>query len=91
MSSIKSQIHKFQNMQMSDLKRMHGHLEARQARVASTAFRNHIIEKQNVKAYSSEYDRIRAHLSDSSIPHQTRVALTARQAHLKSLGAKAVH
>lgn len=77
-------------MQLSEVQRLNGLIEARKARVSSVAFRKEILERQNIRNYQSEYDRIRAHLEDTAIPHTTREGLKSRKDHLKALGALAV-
>lgn len=60
-------------------------------RIASVALRKEFLEKQKMKNYSSEYDRLRAHLeTNSTMPYQTRSGLKNRVDHLKALGARAV-
>ena len=65
-------------------------VEAHQGRAKSVALRREILEKQKMKNYQTEYDRIRSHLSESKHPFQTQEKIKSRTEHLKSLGAKAV-
>ena len=77
-------------MQLGEVQRLNGLAETYRQRSSSIALRKEILEKQKVHNYQSEYDRIRAHLEDSSIPHQTREGIRSRTHHLKALGALAL-
>lgn len=90
MASTKKSIKRFSNMQLGEVQRLNGLVEARQQRASSVAFRKEILEKKKVYNYQSEYDRLRAHLADTSIPYQTREGVRDRTNHLKALGALAV-
>ncbi len=82
---------KQQKMQMDKIKHLNDSYEARKARVNNTAFRKEILEKQKVYNYSSEYNRLRAHLINSTaLPMQTQQNIKSRTDHLKSLGAQAL-
>jgi hypothetical protein len=48
------------------------------------------LEKQKMRNYSNEYNRIRAHLEDSASPFTNKDGLKRRTEHLKTLGARAV-
>ena len=90
MTNPLSQIKKHQKMQVAQAKYYSDMIEARQSRASSAAFRHHILEKQKIHNYTSEYDRLRAHLEDSALPFKTREHVKARTEKLKSMGAKAV-
>ena len=87
---FKSQLNHYQKMQLSQVKYLIDMADAFQNRTKSTALRREILEKQKKRNYQSEYDRIRSHVEDSATPSLTKDHLKGRQAHLKSLGAKAV-
>ena len=87
---FKSQLNHYQKMQLSQVKYLNDMADAFQNRTKSTALRREILEKQQKRNYQSEYDRIRSHVEDSATPSLTKNHLKTRQAHLKSLGAKAV-
>jgi hypothetical protein len=90
MSASKRKINHFSKLQLEHLKHLSDHIDAYRTRASSVAVRKEILEKQNVRNYQSEYDRIRAHLEDSAVPFKTKDGIHTRAAHLKALGAKAV-
>ena len=90
MTATKNSIAQHQKMQLERAQYINSTIEARQAKVKSVAFRRDILEKQRVNNYSSEYNRIRAHLSDTAIPAATRAGIKTRTELLKSMGARAV-
>ena len=77
-------------MQLSQVKYLNDMADAFQNRTKSTALRREILEKQRKRNYQSEYDRIRNHVENSATPALNKNHLTARTAHLKTLGAKAL-
>ena len=87
---FKSQLNHYQRMQLSQVKYLNDMADAFQNRTKSVALRKEILEKQKKRNYQSEYDRIRNHVENSATPALTRNHLTARTAHLKTLGAKAL-
>ena len=90
MSASKRKINHFSKLQLEHLKHLSDHIDAYRTRASSVAVRKEILEKQNVRNYQSEYDRMRAHLEDSAIPFKIKDGLHTRAAHLKGLGAQAV-
>ncbi len=62
--------------------------DAFQNRSKSTALRKHILEKQKIRNYQSEYDRMRNHGENSTTPTLTMDVLKSRTEHLKTLGAR---
>ena len=90
MSASKRRINHVSKLQLEHLKHLSDNIDAHRTRASSVAFRKEVLEKQNIRNYSSEYNRIRAHLEDSSVPFKTKDGLKTRAAHLKSLGAAAV-
>ena len=89
MTVSKISIPKYSKKQLNQLQYLKAMMEGREAKVSSTAFRHHILEKQKLRNYSSEYERIRAHLEDTALPFQSRQQLKDRTEHLKTLGARA--
>ncbi len=77
-------------MQFEKVKYLNDQIEAKKGRVNNLAYRRDMLEKQKVHNYSSEYNRLRAHLDDTALPHQTREAVKTRTEHLKALGAQAL-
>ena len=89
-SSHRNSINHYSKLQLDRVKYLNDMIEARQSKAKSVAFRHEILEKQKMKQYQSDFDRIRAHLEDSAIPFKTRETLKSRTEHLRALGAKAV-
>ena len=90
MTIPKQKLNHFRKLQLEQIKHLSDHIDAYRTRAASVALRKEILEKQNVRNYQSEYDRIRNHVENSATPALTRNHLTTRPAHLKTLGAKAL-
>ena len=87
---FKSQLNHYQRMQLSQVKYLNDMADAVQNRTKSTALRRKILQKQQQRNYSSEYERIRAHVEDSATPSLNKDHLKGKMARLKALGAKAV-
>ena len=85
---MKESIAHYSKIQLNHIKCLHEQIEAREHKNHSLAFRAKVLEKQRMKNYQSEYDRIRAHLSDSKSPGMTTDMAKNRSAELKALGAK---
>ena len=64
-------------------------MEKHDLRVKSLQFRRNLLERQRVANYTNELDRVRGLLSRTVLPGQTRVGLTQRARHLRTLGAQA--
>ncbi len=90
MTNPKQKLNYYRKLQLEQIKHLSDHIDAYRTRAASVALRKEVLEKQNVRNYQSEYDRIRAHLEDSAVPYKTKEGLRIRTVHLKALGAKAV-
>ncbi len=90
MTVSKQKLNYYRKLQLEQIKHLSDHIDAYRTRAASVALRKEVLEKQNVRNYQSEYDRIRAHLEDSASPYKANVGLQTRAARLKALGAKAV-
>ena len=80
---------KHMRMQLSQLEAMNKEIEVRHARRANIDIRNKWQQAKTVKNYQSEYDRIRSHLGNSSIPFVTKQTVMSRKKALEALGAKA--
>ena len=80
---------KHMRMQLGQLEAMNKEIEVRQARRANIDIRNKWQQAKTVKNYQSEYDRIRSHLGNSSLPYVTTTAIMTRKKTLEALGAKA--
>ena len=89
-TNTKSSLQHFSKMQLGKVQRLADEIDGRKSMAKSAAFRKEILEKQKMKNYQSEYDRIRSHLEDSATPHTTEEHLSKRATHLKQLGAKAL-
>ena len=78
----------YSKMQLHQLKALNAQIEARLTRTKSVALVNEWRQKQNIRNYTSEYDRIRNELSNSAIPYQTKEGLKKRVIELQKMGAK---
>jgi hypothetical protein len=63
---------RFSKLQVRQLKGVQRQTEARPARTTSIALTNEWRQKQTMRNYQSEYDRIRNALSNSALPFQTQ-------------------
>ena len=79
---------RYSKMQLHQLKALNAQIEARLTRTKSVALVNEWRQKQNIRNYTSEYDRIRNELSNSAIPYQTKEELKKRVIELQTMGAK---
>lgn len=80
---------KHMNMQLHQLERMNREVLAKKNRQSNIDIRNKWMQAKTVKNYQSEYDRIRNHMSNTSIPYRTTPEVKNRKAVLEKLGAKA--
>jgi hypothetical protein len=87
---FKSQLNHYQRMQLSQVKYLNDMADTFQNRSTSTALRREILEKQKKRNYQSEHDRIKNHVENSTTPALNKNHMTARVAHLKTLGARAL-
>ena len=71
MMNPKQKLNYYRKLQLEQIKHLSDHIDAYRTRAASVALRKEVLEKQNVRNYQSEYDRIRAHLEDSAVPYKT--------------------
>jgi hypothetical protein len=79
---------KYSKIQLAQLKDLNKQVEARLARTKSTALTNEWKQKQNIRNYQSEYDRIRNELENSAFPYQTQDSLKKRKIELEKMGVK---
>ena len=79
---------KYSKLQLRQLNVLNKQIEARLTRTKSVALVNEWREKQNMRNYQSEYDRIRNELSNSAIPFQTQEGLKKRTNELEKMGVK---
>ena len=76
-------------MQLHQLERMNREMEVRSTRKVNLEIRNTWQQAKNIKNYQSEYDRIRSHMANSSVPFETVERLNNRKTVLEKLGAQA--
>ena len=88
--TIKNQISKYHQFQLNQIKQLSEEAKAYRNRTKSVALRKEILDKQNIRNYQSEYERIRAHIDNSTTPTLTIDGLKSRAERLKQLGAKAL-
>ena len=79
---------RYSKMQLSQLKHLNEQIKARATRTKSVALVNEWREKQNMRNYQSEYDRIRNELANSAIPFHTQEGVKKRKTELEKMGAK---
>ena len=79
---------KYSKRQISHLKDINNQIEARLTRTKSIALTNEWRQKQNMRNYQSEYDRIRNELLNSAMPFQTQEGVIKRKAELEKMGVK---
>ena len=87
-STIKSQLSHDQQLQLRQVKHLNDVGEAFRNRSKSTALRKEILDKQRVRSYQSEYERIRNHIEHSATPARNKDSLKSRAEHLKGLRGK---
>jgi len=77
---------KYSRKQISQLKAVNQQIEARLTRTRSVALTNEWKQKQVMRNYQSEYDRIRNELSNSAMPFQTQETVRKITVELENLG-----
>ncbi len=77
-------------MQTKQLQHMNAQIEARSARTQSIATRNQWMQAKTSKNYQTEYDRIRSHLENSILPHETKEKVKNIKRELRAMGARAL-
>jgi hypothetical protein len=78
---------RFSKLQLNQLMAVKKQTEARLARTTSIALTNEWKQRQNMRNYQSEYDRIRNELSNSALPFKTQDNVEKRKVELEQLGA----
>jgi hypothetical protein len=78
---------RYSKLQLNRLMQVKKENEARLARTTSIALTNEWRQKQNMRNYQSEYDRIRNELSNSALPFKTQENIKKRKVELEKLGA----
>ena len=78
---------RYSNLQLSQLKHLNAQIEARLTRTKSVALVNEWRQKQIMRNYQSEYDRIRNELLNSALPLQTQEGVKKRKTELENMGA----
>jgi hypothetical protein len=79
----------YTNKQLSQLEALNKQIELRNSRHHNIELRNQWMQANTINTYQSEYDRIRSHLNDSTLPGTTREMIFKRKATLEGLGARA--
>jgi uncharacterized protein YukE len=79
---------KYSKLQVSQFKELNNQIEARLTRTKSVALTNEWRQKQNMRHYQSEYDRIRNELENSALPYQTQDSIKKRKIELEKNGCK---
>ena len=79
---------KYSKKQLSQLKEVNNPIEARLTRTRGVALTNEWKQKQAMRNYQSEYDRIRNDLLNSALPFQTQEGVINRKAELEKMGVK---
>ena len=80
---------KYTNKQLCQLEAMHKQLEIINSRREATELRNQWMRAKTIKNYQTEYDRIRNHLANTTMPGITREQALKRTKTLEGLGARA--
>jgi hypothetical protein len=79
---------KYSKLQLSQFKDLNKQIAARLKRTKSVALTNEWRQKQNMRNYHSEYDRIRNELENSALPYQTQDSIKNRKIELEKMGVK---
>ena len=77
-------------MQTKQLQHMNEQIEARAARHQNITIRNQWMQTKTSKNYQTEYDRIRNHLENNFLPHETQEKVKNRRSDLEALEARAI-
>ena len=88
---LSKKIKSLQKHQIENIKFYRDQLKARQSQVASAAFRNELLTRQDTINYRNEYNRLKNALeTNSAMPFETRTRVEARKTHLETLVSKAL-
>jgi hypothetical protein len=85
-----SQLARHSKMQTKQLQFMNEQIEARAARRQNITIRNQWMQAKTSQNYQTEYDRIRNHLENNILPHETKEKVKNRKRDLEALGARAI-
>ena len=85
-STIKSQLSHYQQMQLKQIKYLNDVADAFQNRTKSIALRKGTLEKQKMKNYNTEYERIQNHVANSATPSLNTKRLTSKSRAFKING-----
>ena len=77
-------------MQTKQLQFMNTQIETRAVRTQNIATRNQWMQAKTSKNYQTEYDRIRSHLGNNIVPHETKENVKNRKRELEAMGARAI-
>lgn len=81
----RERMEQYQNRHIRQIEHAAKQLEARDMKVKNNSLRSKWLQRQTNANYRNEFDRIRAELSHSRIPYQTKVKLEKREGELKRL------
>ena len=88
---LSKKIKSLQKHQIENIKFYRDQLKARQSQVASAAFRNELLTRQDAINYRNEYNRLKNALeTNSSMPFETMTRVEARKTHLETLISKSL-
>ena len=73
--TIKSNLSHYQQKQLSQVKYLSDMADAFLNRRKSLALRRKVLDRQKVKNYQSEYDRIRNHVENSATPFRNQASV----------------
>ena len=76
---------KYSKKQIAQLKAVNEQIEARLTRTRSIALTNEWKQKQVMRNYQSEYDRIRNELSNSATPFHTQEHITKNNVRIRKI------
>ena len=82
--------HPLHEKQLAYFRHLKQQLDARETQTKSIYLRRQFLNRQKVKNYQHEHDRIAGILRTSLVPDTTKGQLQDRVSYLQSLGAKAV-
>ena len=82
--------HPLHEKQLAYFRHLKYQLEARETQTKSNELRRHFLQRQKIKNYQNEHDRISYHLRNSLVPDTIKRNLQNRVDELTKLGASAV-
>ena len=77
-------------MQTKQLQYLNEQIEARASRHQNITIRNQWMQAKTSRNYQTEYDRIRNHLANNLLPHETKEKVKNRKRDLEALGARGI-